>query len=167
MTIVESTWHPLAPPDHVPIAWDGPHVGKRLIEALRTLRLLPVPAGITSRSNAWPQYRYEWVDLLSQLTADEQAQEAEHAARNWTRLVPSPIEIARMDQAIAWPARYLAEFPQLLRTVQMVAHQRARFRSLHKAAHRLRMPLRMVRAWNRDGLDRIAVGLIVDRVRVF
>lgn len=166
MTIVES-WYPLdRPREFIPAAWDGPHVGKRLIEAMRTLRQMPV-TNHRAKSNAWPDYRYDWQDLLSQLSADEQAKQADEAARNWSRLIPSPIEIARMDAAIAWPARYLREFPQLLDAVHTVALCRARWRSLHSAAHRLRLPLRVVRAWNRDGLDRIAVGLIVDKVTVF
>ncbi|MCP3478004.1 hypothetical protein NLM33_49010 (plasmid) [Bradyrhizobium sp. CCGUVB1N3] len=29
--------------DEAPSIWDGPHVGKRLSEAMQTLRLLPMP----------------------------------------------------------------------------------------------------------------------------
>jgi hypothetical protein len=44
-------WHPFdhtPAPECYPAAWDGPHVGKRLAEALRTLRYMPMngyPAG--------------------------------------------------------------------------------------------------------------------------
>jgi hypothetical protein len=47
-------WHPLdhtPAPDYVPAIWDAPHVGKRLAEALRTLRHMPVngyPVGFTN-----------------------------------------------------------------------------------------------------------------------
>jgi hypothetical protein len=37
--------HPLdhtPAPDYIPPQWDGPHVGKRLAEALRTLRYMPL-----------------------------------------------------------------------------------------------------------------------------
>ena len=55
--IVDDGWHPLSgvpAPEYIPPFWIGPHVGKRLAEALRTLRHMPVngyPAGFT---NSWP-----------------------------------------------------------------------------------------------------------------
>jgi hypothetical protein len=105
-------------PEYVPTYWIGPHVGKRLAEALRTLRHLPIngcPAGFT---NSWPEYAIEWTDRLAQLEGDQEQQEQEAKARNWTRIVPSSVEISRMETAIVWPARYLGYVPQLLRTVQ-------------------------------------------------
>jgi hypothetical protein len=41
-SILLTDWHPLdhrPAPDYVPERWDGPHVGKRLAEGLRTLML--------------------------------------------------------------------------------------------------------------------------------
>jgi hypothetical protein len=49
-------WHPLdhtSAPEYIPPQWDSPHVGKRLAEALRTLRHMPVngyPAGTAVRT---------------------------------------------------------------------------------------------------------------------
>jgi hypothetical protein len=40
----------------VPPQWDGPHVGKRLVEALRTLRNVSVRNGPREFGNAWPDY---------------------------------------------------------------------------------------------------------------
>ena len=40
----------------VPAQWDGPHVGKRLVEALRTLRHVSVRNGPREFGNAWPDY---------------------------------------------------------------------------------------------------------------
>jgi hypothetical protein len=48
--------HPLdhtPAPDYVPAFWDGPHVGKRLIGALRTLRRLPTANGPRVFGNSW------------------------------------------------------------------------------------------------------------------
>ena len=58
-------WHPLdhtPVPDYHPPQWDGPHVGKRLAEALRTLGHMPIngyPAGFT---NSWPPILHEYSD---------------------------------------------------------------------------------------------------------
>jgi len=51
--------------DETPPRWDGPHVGRRLMEAMRTLRMLPMP-GVTGYRPAWPAYAYEFEDLLAQ-----------------------------------------------------------------------------------------------------
>jgi hypothetical protein len=168
--IVDDGWHPLSgvpAPEYVPQCWIGPHVGKRLAEALRTLRHLPIngcPAGFT---NSWPEYAIEWTDRLAQLEGDREQQEQEAAARNWTRIVPSAVEITHMEQAISWPAKYLGDVPQLLRVVGAVAHARARYRDIAWAAHRLKLPGRLARRWNDEGLELIARGLQRDKVRVF
>jgi hypothetical protein len=45
---------------------------------------------------------------------DDPIWKAERAAEsNWTRPRPSSVEIARMEAAIVWPARYLSRVPQL------------------------------------------------------
>jgi hypothetical protein len=160
-------WHPLdhtPAPEYIPPQWDGPHVGKRLAEALRTLRIngYPRPFG-----NSWPTYQIEWSDALAQLEADETQQEQEARAKNWTRIIPSAAEIAHMETAIVWPARYLSHVPQLLRTVQAVAVARARDRDIAHAARKLSLPGRLARRWNNEGLDMIAVGLWRDEVAVF
>jgi hypothetical protein len=72
-----------------------------------------------------------------------------------------------MEQAICWPARYLRSWPQLVHAVQAVAAGRARDRDMEHAARRLRLPGRVVRRWNSEGLDLIARGLRSDRVRIF
>ena len=72
-----------------------------------------------------------------------------------------------MEQAICWPARYLRQFPQIVSAVQAVAAGRARDRDMEQAARRLRLPGRVVRRWNSEGLDLIARGLVGDRVRIF
>ena len=163
-------WHPLSgqpAPEYVPAYWIGPHVGKRLAEALRTLRHLPIngcPAGFT---NSWPEYAIEWTDRLAQLEGDREQQEQEAKAKNWTKIIPTSEEITRMETVIVWPARYLSERPQLLRTVGAVALARSRYQDIAAAARKLQLPGRIVRRWNDEGLETIAAGLQRDDVEVF
>jgi hypothetical protein len=162
-------WHPLdgvPAPEYIPRFWDGVHAGKRLVEGLRILQSLVVP-GLSNVSNAWPAYRHEWTDQLAQLEAETEEQKRDAQRRNWTRIVPSAEEIARMEQVIGWPAGYLSPWPQLLKVVQAAAHARVRHRDLNWLTRRLALPARLVRQWNREGLDRIAHGLIRDKVKVF
>jgi hypothetical protein len=163
-------WHPLdnrPPPDYIPPAWDGPHVGKRLAEGLRTLRLMPTANGPREFGNDWPDWCYDWEDQLAQAEQEQAEQERAHKIANRTRVLPSSVEIAHMEASIAWPARYLKDVPQLLAVVQSVAFLRARHRDMQQAARKLSLPGRLVRRWNREGLDQIAIGLTCDGVRIF
>jgi hypothetical protein len=163
-------WHPLAgtpAPEHVPTHWDGPHVGKRLIESYRVLAKLPVANGPRFSSGFWPEWTREWTDELAQLEADTAQQEAEARAANRVRTLPTAAEISRMEATISWPAAYLARTrPILGRTVMVVALWRSRDRDLGWIAHKLRLGVHTVRVRNRTGLDLIAVGLRRDGVPV-
>ena len=78
-SILLTDWHPLdhrPAPDYVPACWDGPHVGKRLVEGLRTLMLMPMPRGPRAFGSHWPTYAHDWVDLLAQQEADEEQKRA-------------------------------------------------------------------------------------------
>jgi hypothetical protein len=146
--VLDDTWHPLdggPAPEYVPERRDGPHVGKRLVEGLRTLMLMPMPSGPRATGSHWPAYAHDWADLLAQQEADAEQRQRDQREANRTQLRPSSTEISRMEQAICWPARYLREFPQLIRTVQAVAAGRARDRDMEHAARRLRLPGRVVR----------------------
>jgi hypothetical protein len=93
------------PLDDAPNVWTGPHVGRRLCEAMQTLRLLPM-SGVAGYSGNWPPYVYEWEDLLAQHEQGEL--ERTQAIQNRTRLLPSLAEVSRMEVAICWPAQFLA-----------------------------------------------------------
>jgi hypothetical protein len=105
--------------------------------------------------------------LLAQQEIEQEEKDRANRKQNRTRLSPTSVEIARMEQVIAWPARYLKDVPQLLRIVQLAALARARHSDLRWVARKLELPGRLVRQWNREGLDAIALGLIRDRVPVF
>jgi hypothetical protein len=164
-SVLLKDWHPLdgvPAPDYVPPVWDGPHVGKRLVEALRILRRMPMNRGPRMFGNAWPGYMHEWEDLLAQQTRREEIERAQ----NRTRVLPSSIEITAMEAAIVWPARYLAVYPQLVLAVGVVAVMRASYRDIEEAARKLDLPDFVVRRWNREGLDTIAHGLRVHEVAI-
>jgi hypothetical protein len=117
-------WHPLSglpAPEYIPPEWDGPHVGKRLAEALRTLRHLPMNGHPKAFGNSWREYEIEWTDELAQAGADAIQRAQEETARNRVKTIPSAIAIWHMEMAISWPARYLHEVPQMLRIVGAVA----------------------------------------------
>jgi hypothetical protein len=169
--IPASEWSPLdgtAPPPYVPPNWDGVHTGVRLIEAFQILARVVMTRGPQGYGSAWPSFAREFEDVAQY--ADDPAwkqEQREELHWRWRRVIPSAHEIMIMETAIRWPAIYLAAVPQLLRTVQCAALVRSRGRSLHFAARRLKLPPRVCRRWNRDGLDRIAAGLRRDRVAVF
>ncbi|PPQ15418.1 hypothetical protein CV770_31800 [Bradyrhizobium sp. AC87j1] len=104
--------------DIAPSVWDGPHVGKRLSEAMRRLRMLPMRA-IAGYSSAWPAYVYEWEGLLAQQEQTEL--EKTQRMQKWARLLPSYSDVTRMEIAIYWPAHFLAQAEHLIRAVNLVA----------------------------------------------
>jgi hypothetical protein len=83
-TEVLETWHPLdgvPAPEYVPPTWDAPHVGRRLVDGLRTLMLMPRVRGPQAFGNAWPEYAHDWADLLAQQEADAEQKSATSARR--------------------------------------------------------------------------------------
>ena len=148
--LLDDGWHPLdsvPAPDYVPPSWDGPHVGKRLVDGLRTLMLMPRVRGPQAFGNGWPLYAHSWEDLLAQEEAAEEDKRQNQHEANRTRV--RPVEIAHMEQSICWPARYLREFPQLTRAVQAVAAARSRDSDTDGAARKLRFPQAGATFWSR------------------
>jgi hypothetical protein len=163
-------WHPLdhrPAPEYIPPFWTGPHVGLRLVEALRVLRRLPPVRGPRAFGNSWPAWLVEWEDQLAQLEQEQAERDLAERQQNRVRVLPSSIEITRMEIAIAWLGHYLHDCRQLLRTVSRVAFYRTRNHHIGYAARRMRLPFALARQWNREGLDIIAQGLNRDAVRVF
>ena len=106
------------PLDDAPSTWDGPHVGRRLCEAMRTIRLLPMPAVAGYRGN-WPPYVYEFDDLVAQEKQGEL--ERTQKLQNRTRLLPSLREITHMEIAICWPVMFLSRSMHIVIAVNAVA----------------------------------------------
>jgi hypothetical protein len=110
------------PLDDVPAIWSGPHVGRRLTDGMRTLRLLPMGTVAGYRGN-WPPYVYEFEDLLAQHEQGEL--ERTQAIQNRVRLLPSFRDISQMEIAICWPAQFLARSANLVTAVNAVAFAHA------------------------------------------
>ena len=159
-------WNPLEcagpAPEYIPPAWDGPHVGLRLVQAFATLARMP-GLMLPGYRAAWPEYAYEFRDLTAR---NEYDRERDAAAQNRVRLMPAANDISRMEAAIMWPAHYVRD-PTKRRIVQRVAMLRARELSLHAIARRLKRNPKVIRNENRKGLDDIAAGLRRDNCTVF
>ena len=164
-------WHPLdqtPAPEYIPPIWIGPHVGLRLVEGFRVLQRVRMNGRPRQFGSFWPAHEREFSDLASY--ADDERWKADQRAEvsyRWANVVPSSIEIEAMERVIVWPARYLANAPQLLRTVGIAAVMKARHKPLAAVAKRLDMPGRLCRRWYHEGLDVIAAGLRRDELRVF
>jgi hypothetical protein len=164
-------WHPLddgPAPEYVPPSeWDGPHVGLRLCDAFKTLSMMPNRgASPKLQPGFWPEYHYEWEDLLAQRQADVATQEDDASERNRTRVRPSAQEISRMEMAISWPGRYIVE-AETARIVQRVALARSRDLDMSYVARKMRVGAEHVRVGDGLGLAAIAFGLHHDGVHVF
>ena len=88
--------------------------------------------------------------------------------RNRVRLPPSPAEIARVEQALHWPAAYLsgAEFHHVARAVNLGALWAAFDIDVDKALKRIKITRRTFNARNLQGLRIITIELIRRRVPV-
>ena len=149
--------------DDTPARWSGPHVGRRLTEAMRTLASLPM--GAAAGHSTWPPYSYEWADLLAQ---NEQGElERTQHQQNQIRLLPSCREMTRMEIAICWPAHFLARLPLLLCAVNAVSHAHALDRDAGWVTNKRGGYADTWRRHHDRGCEVIAHGLRLDRVPVF
>jgi hypothetical protein len=114
---------------------------------------------------AWPGYRQEVSEYFAALVGDAAPEVA--TDRNRARIAPSAADIMRMEAAIAWPARYLADRVALAIIVQEVPHRPAMEWALEDIARKLRRSPSHLRRCNRIALDGIAHGLRVGNVVVF
>ena len=156
----------LAVPRRVPERWTFVHVMDRLEEAFRTLRRLPIATRPRGYVNAMPFYIYDRADLNAQLETYELERLAR--LRNRVRIPPSPMEIARMEEALHWPSAYLAgrEFTHLARAVNLGALWTAFDVDVDKALRRLKLTRRTFNARKLQGLRIIARELIRRHVPV-
>jgi hypothetical protein len=81
--------------DPRPTRWDARHVGARLIEAHRVVRMLPENIGPKGFGRAWPAYQ----------NSPDELQEQEAMG---SRVRPGAAEIARATEAIGWPIQFLS-----------------------------------------------------------
>jgi hypothetical protein len=164
--IGRSTPSPLTRSRRVPGRWSLFHVMARMEEGFRTLSRLPMPTRPRGYINSMPVYLYDRADLNSQLETHELERMAR--IRNRVRIPPSPAEIARMEEALRWPALYLSgtEFHHLARAVNLGALWAAFDADIDARVKRLKITRRAFHARNLHGLRIIARELARRRVPV-
>ena len=110
---------PLTRARRVPERWSLLYVMECMEDAFRTLARLPMATRPRGYVNSMPLYPYDRGDLNSQLETYELERMAQ--LRNRVRIPPSPAEIARMEEALRWPAAFLsgAEFHHVARAVNL------------------------------------------------
>jgi hypothetical protein len=157
---------PLARARDVPERWTFLFVMERMEEGFRILSRLPLPTRPRGYINSMPLYRYDQGDLNAQLETHELERLAR--IRNRVRIPPSPAEIARMEEALRWPALYLAgsEFHHLARAVNLGALWAAFDANIDERVKRLKITRRAFHARKLQGLRIIARELMRLRVPV-
>ncbi len=164
--IGHSTSSPLLRPRRVPDRWSFYYVMERMEEGFRTLSRLPLPTRPRGYINSMPRYLYDRADLNSQLETHELERMAR--MRNRVRIPPSPAEIARMEEALRWPALYLSgtEFHHLARAVNLGALWAAFDANIDERVKRFKITRRAFNARKLHGLRIIARELARCRVPV-
>jgi hypothetical protein len=119
-------WNPLEdgpqPDNYIPPRWDGPHVIKRFTEALDVLRQLPLGQIFPKPARtSWPDWVRDWDELMGRcrdvesMSAEGKVSDEMYVAyKTWEtdnnrsrRDPPTARQIKQMDEATAWPGRYL------------------------------------------------------------
>jgi hypothetical protein len=157
---------PLNRTRHVPDRWSFYYVLERMEEGFRILSRLPLPTRPRGYISSMPTYLYDRGDLNAQLETHELERMAR--LRNRVRIPPSPAEIARMEEALHWPAAYLsgAEFHHLARAVNLGALWAAFDVNIDERVKRLKITRRAFQARKIQGLRIIARELVRNRVPI-
>ncbi len=157
---------PLSRMRRVPERWSLIHVMERMEEAFRILARLPTATRPRGYINSMPFYVYDRGDLNAQLETYELERLAK--VRNRVRLPPSPAEIARMEEALRWPAAYLAgaEFHHVARAVNLGSLWAVFDTDVDKGLKRMKITRRAFNARKLQGLQIITRELIRCRVPI-
>jgi hypothetical protein len=153
-------------PRRVPERWSFIYVMERLEEAFRILARLPTPTRPRGYVNSMPFYTYDRADLNAQLETHELERMARR--RNCVRIPPSPAEIARMEEALRWPTKFLCgpEFHHIARAVNLSALWAAVDADVARGLRRIKLTPRTFNARKMQGLRIIAQELIRWRVPI-
>lgn len=120
----------------VPSVWLPEYVGLRLIEALKTLHAIPMRLWPKEFGNAWPAYKHvveRFDENAREIGVSWDDKQARQAEQNRSRVPPTAHEITRMEEALAWPMRYLQdEDPVVGRTMMRWALIRSQGRSVRR-----------------------------------
>jgi hypothetical protein len=157
---------PLAWPRRLPSTWSFLHVMERMEEGFRVLGRLPMATRPRGYINSMPIYRHDRGDLNSQLETYELERMAK--LRNRVRIPPSPAEIDRMEEALRWPAEFLAgnEFHHLARAVNLGCQWAAVDADVERGLRRIKVTRRTFNARKLQGLRIIARELVRRRAPI-
>jgi len=106
----------------VPATWTPVHVLDRLEEAFLVLANQPAAAGPKQYGNGMPTVVQErltnkdWIDLYQSGEIDKL-----HEDRNRVRIPATAAQVTRMEQALRWPFEYLADRPDVARSLSQRA----------------------------------------------
>jgi hypothetical protein len=88
--------------------WSVGMVRGRLSEAAVVIERSTRKDAPSRKLGFWPAVEREFHEVWNVLVESAQAREDHQAERNRVRYIPSALEIARAEEAIGWPGRYLA-----------------------------------------------------------
>ena len=160
---------PLAPlprARRIPDRWSFIYVMERMEQAFHVLGRLPMATRPRGYINSMPIYLYDRGDLNSQLETHELERMAR--VRNRVRIPPTPVEVARMEEALHWPARFLSglEDQHLARAVNLAALWTAADADVERGLRRIKLTRRAFNTRRLQGLRIIERELIRRRVPV-
>jgi hypothetical protein len=175
--VITDDWSPLdgvPAPEYVPEHWNGPHVGVRYADAWRTLNKLPLGTFRPREfGTLWPAYRDEDLPIGEWVEAYQSGElRALYEDRNRVRERISAIEISHMDIALAWPTRYLPNDLTAVFAMNICGQAAAIGIELGDLLKRIRkrrgrLYENEIQRANWQACDKIADGLIIDRLGVF
>jgi hypothetical protein len=95
-----------------PLIWTADHVMSRMITAWEVFSRIKGRVGPAGYGSGWPQYVYEYEDLLAQESpapgeTQSQAEQRRIGERAPIQLPPSAREYSMMEEAFNWPVTYL------------------------------------------------------------
>lgn len=156
----------LAPARRVPDCWSLLAVMERLEEAFRVLARLPIATRPRGYVNSMPYYVYDRGDLNAQLETYELERMAH--LRNRVRIPPTPAEVARMEEALHWPATFLsgAEFHHIARAVNLGSLWSAFDADIDAGVKRINLTRRTFNARKLQGLRIILRELVHRRIPI-
>ena len=153
--------------DAPPERWTPEHVGRRLVDAFRTLDRLPRARGPRQPGNHWPNTRLEWADQLAQAELPAAERLERDVLRNALALRPSGREIDRMGRALDWLRDLRAVDPGLALVTHLWALRAARRRSLRALCREKGWAPGTFYKLRARALDHLATTLNVSAVPVF
>lgn len=101
-----------APEEKTPQRWTADYVGRRMIDAHSVLRRLPMTTRPKEFGSVMPAYVHEGVELAYQAGAGTL-----HMGRNRVIGGTSADDVARMNEALAWPMQFLRHDADAARAV--------------------------------------------------